>query len=175
VRANYADRADAVLAAYPASSEAEVQQAATALASDRFIAFSTWKWYELHKKTGGKPTFLYFYSRPRPAMTNGSNGPAHGAAHSAEIEYAMGNLDTNKTYAWTAEDRKISEVMQGYFANFVKTGDPNGAALPKWSPDKRQRIDVDTHAEPVPSAERFKLLDEIFSKPLPPPTATSSR
>ena len=38
----------------------------------------------------------------------------------------------NKVYAWTPDDYKVSEAMQAYFANFVKTGDPNGPGLPKW-------------------------------------------
>src|SRR2546423_3922933 len=58
--------------------------------------------------------------------------PARGAVHSAEIEYAMGNLATNKVYAWTTDDYKVSELMEEYFANFVKRGDPNGAGLPNW-------------------------------------------
>jgi para-nitrobenzyl esterase len=45
----------------------------------------------------------------------------------------MGNLDGNQVYAWTAEDRAVSRLTQGYFANFVKTGDPNGAGLPQWT------------------------------------------
>ena len=58
--------------------------------------------------------------------------PPKGAVHSADIEYAMGNLATNHIYAWTAEDEQVSELMQGYYANFVKTGDPNGPGLPEW-------------------------------------------
>ena len=50
--------------------------------------------------------------------------PATGAVHSAEIEYAMGNLQHNKVYAWTQDDYTVSKYMQEYFANFVKTGDP---------------------------------------------------
>jgi para-nitrobenzyl esterase len=34
--------------------------------------------------------------------------PARGAVHSAEIEYAMGNLVTNKVFAWTPDDYKVS-------------------------------------------------------------------
>ena len=157
---------------------AEVLQSATELASDRFIAFSTWKWFDLHAKTGGKPTFLYLYSRPRPAMVTPTNGgatppplPARGAVHSAEIEYAMGNLARNAVFAWTPEDKKISETMQAYFANFIKTGDPNGGSLPRWpanqgtdaAPRQRMRLDVETKAEPVAHPERLQLLDEIFS------------
>jgi carboxylesterase type B len=61
------------------------------------------------------------------------NAPAaRGAAHSAEIEYALGNSPTNKVYAWTPDDYKVSETMQSYFANFIKTGNPNGTDLPTW-------------------------------------------
>ena len=38
-------------------------------------------------------------------------GPAPGAVHSAEIEYALGNLPTNRVYDWQPEDYKVSEIM----------------------------------------------------------------
>ena len=49
-----------------------------------------------------------------------------------KIEYALGNLATNNVYAWTDDDYKISRTLEGYFANFIKTGNPNGSNLPKW-------------------------------------------
>ena len=163
--------ADDILKVYSGTTPEEVTDAATALASDRFIAFSTWKWIDLHARTGGKPAFRYYYSRPRPAMNpgKGTQGPARGAAHSAEIEYAMGNLAGNDVYAWTDEDRKVSEVMSGYFANFVKTGDPNGGKLPKWpavgkgNDVKVMHIDVDTRVEPDRTRDRHLLLDRIYT------------
>jgi para-nitrobenzyl esterase len=167
-----------VLKLYPGGTTEEVIASATSLASDRFIAFSTWKWADLHGKTGGKPVYRYFYSRPRPAMnapTDGSSAtsssqppPARGAAHSAEIEYAMGNLATNKVYAWTPDDYKVSETMQTYFANFVKTEDPNGPGLPSWTPANRgdavtvMHIDVETRAEPERHRDRYLFLDQLF-------------
>jgi para-nitrobenzyl esterase len=78
----------------------------------------------LHARTSGKPTWRYYYTRPRPGQ--------EGAGHSVEIEYAMGNLAGNKVYAWTDDDRTLSAQMQDYFANFIKTGNPNGAGLPEW-------------------------------------------
>ena len=101
VRAAFPDHVDEVLKAYSAKTPDEITDAATALAGDRFIAFSTWKWIDLHARTGGKPTYRYYYSRPRPAMSpgKGTQVPARGAAHSAEIEYAMGNLGSNDVYA----------------------------------------------------------------------------
>jgi para-nitrobenzyl esterase len=184
----YGDKADDVFKLYPASTETEVMDAARDLASDRFISYSTWKWLDLATKTGGKPTYYYNYARPRPAMrpemgnsTAGLAGgvvksppavtsvlpQAHGAVHSAEIEYAMGNLDSNKVYAWTPDDYKVSKVMQEYFANFIKTGNPNGPGLPNWSTfdtGQRMTIDVDTRAEPERVRARYQFLDQFYIK-----------
>jgi para-nitrobenzyl esterase len=168
----FGEEADAALKVYPGTSNDEVTQYATALAGDRFIAFSTWKWIDSHARTGGKPVYRYYYSRPRPAMNpgKGTAGPARGAAHSAEIEYAMGNLATNEVYAWTPDDHKVSETFQGYFANFVKTGNPNGANLPQWpalnggKDAQLLHLDVETRAEPDSTRERYLFLDRWYSK-----------
>jgi len=167
----YAERSEEALKLYPGSTREEVLQSATDLAGDRFIAYSTWKWLDLHSKTGGKPVYRYYYARPRPAAaTGGGNAaPAQGAVHSAEIEYAMGNLATNTVFAWTADDNKVSELMQGYFASFVKTGDPNGAGLPNWpaatgDPVQYMRIDVEPRVETDRTRARYVFLDSDYAK-----------
>ncbi|GGA96913.1 carboxylesterase/lipase family protein [Puia dinghuensis] len=153
----YGTGADSVLQVYHPASDDEVQAVATALASDRFIAFSTWKWADLQIKTGGgKSVYRYFYERPRPGAT--------GASHSAEIEYAMGNLPTNKVYAWTPDDYKVSATMQAYFASFIKTGNPNGPGLPEWpaantSGDPVMHINVDSKAQPAVHQDRYLFMD----------------
>src|SRR4051812_14859694 len=168
LQTRFGEDAEVALKAYPAANSDEVQTTATALAGDLFIAFSTWKWIDAHAQTGG-PTYRYYYSRPRPAMNpgKGTAGPARGAAHSAEIEYAMGNLAGNDVYAWSEDDRKVSAVMQGYFANFVKAGNPNGGDLPAWPSVKDgqvMHIDVETRAEPDTTRERYLFLDRWLSK-----------
>ena len=120
LRKLYGDQAAAAQQAY----SGDVIQAATELASDRFIGYGTWKWIDSHARTSGKPVYRYYYARPRPGQT--------GAGHSVEIEYALGNLAGNKVYSWTADDHALSAQMQSYFANFIKTGNPNGAGLPEW-------------------------------------------
>ncbi len=189
VRKLYSERADEALKLYPASTREEVIQSATDLAGDLFIAYSTWKWSDLHAQTGGKPVYRYLYARPRPEMrpemgnaTAGLAGgvvkgqagpappPARGAVHSAEIEYALGNLVTNKVYAWTPDDYKVSEVMQAYFANFIKTGNPNGAGLPNWpaagpgGDAQVMRLDVDSRAEAEKHRARYLFLDQSSAK-----------
>jgi para-nitrobenzyl esterase len=65
-------------------------------------------------------------------MTDEPLVPPRGATHSAEIQYVLGNLDVNKPYRWQQEDCKVSKIMQQYFANFIKFGDPNSKNLPSW-------------------------------------------
>jgi len=151
----YGDRADAAAQAY----SGDVIAAATALAGDRFIAYSTWKWLDTHARTSGKPVYRYYYSRPRPGQT--------GAGHSVEIEYALGNLASNKVYAWTADDYALSKQMQDYFANFIKTGNPNGAGLPEWpqasaGPGSRlMQLEVPPAAITATDDEHYKFQETV--------------
>jgi len=164
VKEKFADRADEVLNLYPGKTEKEVVKSATALASDNFIVYSTWKWADEHRKTG-QPTFVYEFSKPRPPMKDemgdakaGLAGgiikgegaknedpkmpePLVGASHASDIEYALGNLTSNKVYEWTSEDYKVSAMALDYFANFIKTGNPNGGSVPEW-PVTRPGLDM---------------------------------
>ena len=161
----YADKADALFALYPAATDADVPAVATALASDRFLAASTWKLFDLHRRTG-QPAYYYYFTHVRPAAIPPLSNPAPipiGAVHSADIEYALGNIDTNPAYAWTDDDRRISATMQGYFASFIKTGDPNMPGLPSWAPAPpgggqimRQTIDLDTRSVPFAEQARYE-------------------
>jgi para-nitrobenzyl esterase len=174
----YGNNADEALKLYPGSTQEELIKSATALASDRFIVYGTWRWADLQIKTGGKPVYRYVFSCPRPpAVEPANNPPANkmpppmiGAAHASEIEFAMGNLSSNKVYAWTPDDYKVSATIENYFANFIKTGNPNGTGLPKWkanikgSPVYYMDIDVNSHLEPELNRERYLFLERINVK-----------
>jgi para-nitrobenzyl esterase len=180
----YPNDADQVLKVYAPTTPDEVVQAATDLASARFIALGTWKWEELQAKNSGKRVYRYYYARIRPrylgipgetanagAGGRGGRGGAapigRGAAHSAEIQYALGNLDLDNRYAWDADDHKVSDTMQAFFANFIKTFNPNGSGLPEWpsynakSIYARMHIDVDSHSESEPDRPRYEALYAI--------------
>lgn len=185
----YGQRGAEALKAYNAATDEDVEQAATDLAADRFIGFSTWKWSDLQSKTSNKPVYRYFYRHPRPSMraemgnavaglaggvirdTAAAKAPKppapRGAVHSSEIEYAMGNLPTNRVYDWQPEDYKVSEIMQAYFANFIKTGNPNGLGVPAWPAVNNNKtvdvmhIDVNTRVEPEKNRQHYLFMDQF--------------
>ena len=92
-----------VLKLYPHGSEKEIIRSATSLASDRFIVYSTWKWFDLHRKNSNQSVYRYLYSKLRPPLVDktltsglaggtveaGSNAPKIpepvGAPHACEI------------------------------------------------------------------------------------------
>jgi para-nitrobenzyl esterase len=163
----YGKDANQMLKLYPAANEAEMKESAGALAGDRFIAYSTWKWNEDQLETGSSPVYRYHFEQapPQPA-----GEPSHGAYHSADIEYVFQALDSKKL-PWTDADRKLSDTISSYWTNFAKTGNPNGAGLPNW-PQNAENDGYEVmhliegagqtpHAAPDTRRERYKMLDRI--------------
>lgn len=185
VREAYPNDYEEALKVYPHNTEKELEWAATNLASDRFIVYSTWKWFDVHRKTSSKPVYRYLFSKLRPplvdkSLTSGFAGGTQqggqkmpepiGAPHAMEIEYCMGNLDLVKDYAWTEDDYKVSETMLNYFANFIKTGNPNGEKLPEWpaaqpSDNTPPVMVLDTESKAVDFDDsRYLFLDKMSRK-----------
>lgn len=187
VKKEYPTDFEEVLKLYPYGSEKEIELSATALAADRFISYSTWKWFDLHRNNSSQPVYRYLYSKLRPDLVDKSlasglaggtvradaNAPkppkAVGAPHACEIEYAMGNLPLVKEYAWTADDFKVSDTMLNYFTNFVKTGNPNGDKLPNWKAAKAGEstppvmiLDVESRTESAKDDARYLFLDKAY-------------
>jgi len=163
----YGENAPEMLKLYPAANDSQMNDSATALAGDRFIAYGTWKWIDEQSQTGESPVYRYHFEEapPQPA-----GKPSRGAYHSADIEYVFETLDS-KNLPWTDADRKLSDVMSSYWTNFAKTGDPNGPGLPKWQPttskDGYQVMHLiegngaSPHAAPDNVRGRYELLDRI--------------
>jgi len=191
VHRQFGDHASDILAHYNAQNDADVITVATALASDLFIGYSTWKWADVHARTSTSPVYRYLYAHPRPPLRpelgNAVEGLAGGiirseetpppppplaigAVHSADIEYFMGNLDTNDVFAWTEMDIHVSAHMQHIYVNFVRHGHPNGADIPTWpalTPGHVApllHIAATSHVVSDPHHARYQLLDALMSQ-----------
>ena len=196
MKAQFGDMTDEIFAAYGIATDEDVlSQKGLDLASDLFTGFPTWKVCDYHAKSG-LPVYRYHYMHPRPqvsakmgdkvgALAGGvrektaeekkaeAQQPAiaPGAVHSADIEYAMGTLDTNEYYDWQDEDYAISKLFLSYYANFCKTGNPNGEGLPQWTPITKDNIDaapvmiIDVESKEVASPEKenaYRTLEKFY-------------
>ena len=126
---------------YPAANDDEAIVSAETLSGDDFIAFSTWKWMDLHSRSGAIVYQYHFEQIPKakPGEKIGTLSVEQaGARHACEIEYVFQTLKlAHEDTPWADDDFKISEAIATYWTNFVKTGDPNrptphGEPLPNW-------------------------------------------
>ena len=196
LKAQFGDNTDEIFTAYGITTDADVMsQKGFDLVSDLFTGFPTWKACDYHAKSG-LPVYRYHYMHPRPqvsakmgdktaALAGGvrektaeekkadAQQPAiaPGAVHSADIEYAMGTLDTNEYYDWQDEDYAISKLFLSYYANFCKTGNPNGEGLPQWTAITKDNLDkapvmiIDVESKEVASPEKenaYRTLEKFY-------------
>ncbi len=201
MKAQFGDMTDEIFEAYGIVSDEDVMsQKGLDLASDLFTGFPTWKVCDYHVKTSAQPVYRYHYMHPRPqvsakmgdkvaALAGGvrektaaekaaekkaaAKRPVMptGAVHSADIEYAMGTLDTNEFYDWQPEDYAISKLFLSYYANFCKTGNPNGEGLPEWNSITKENMDaapvmiIDVESKEVACAKKenaYRTLEKFY-------------
>jgi para-nitrobenzyl esterase len=158
---NFGDRATELLSLYPGESDAQAARSAIDYGGDSFIAFSTWKWLEMHRKTGDAPVYRYHFEL---AALPSKFHPGTFAFHSDDIEYVFGTLDTRPGETVRPEDRKLSAQMMSYWTNFAKTGDPNGPGLPTWpkygAKDELIHLDSAITAGPDTLRPRYEFLQK---------------
>ncbi len=196
MKAQFGDMTDEIFKAYGLETDEDVlSQKGLDLASDLFTGFPTWKACDYHAKSG-QPVYRYHYMHPRPqvsakmgdkvaALAGGvrektkeekkseAQQPAiaPGAVHSADIEYAMGTLSTNEYYDWNEDDYAISKLFLTYYANFCKTGNPNGKGLPQWTAITKDNLDaapvmkIDVESKVMASPEKenaYRTLEKFY-------------
>jgi para-nitrobenzyl esterase len=78
----------------------------------------------------GQRVFVYRFDRSIP----GKGEAELGAFHSLEVPYVFGSL-TDSEWQWlpsTSDDAALSNLLQTYWTNFAKSGEPNAPGLPNW-------------------------------------------
>jgi para-nitrobenzyl esterase len=122
--------------------------------SAAWFNYSHYNWSRL-LAAQNKPVYEYYFTKYNKGLA---------ANHGGEMPYAYGNLDRH-AWLYTEEDRALSETMQQYWVNFVKTGDPNGEGLPRWesfnsSPDRVMELGDTAAMVSDPWLEIYAVIDK---------------
>ena len=149
----FGEHADEVLALYPASTDAEAKAYWAEIYGAIFFDYSHYCLNRLAVENG-IPVWEYYFSRD-----NGRLGPWH----SGEMIYCYGNIPVNSKL-YDAADRELSEIFSSYFANFAKTGDPNGEGLPRWEISTDGATVQELGERVGPTADKSLALYEILDR-----------
>jgi para-nitrobenzyl esterase len=77
----------------------------------------------------GVPVFYYRFGYVASSVRTPAT---KGAAHATDIPFFFNTAAIKYGDRTTDTDRAAAGVMSRYLANFVKSGDPNGAGVPRW-------------------------------------------
>lgn len=127
VAQQYGADSSEVLKHYPSENDQQAAASQLNLSRDMIFGVQNYAWANINSSKGRK-TFVYRFTRKVPGTGEYAK---YGAFHTGEVPYAYNNLKfVNRP--WEAVDNQLASAMSSYFANFIKSGDPNGDNLPQW-------------------------------------------
>ena len=91
-----------------------------------------------HEAHGAK-TYRYYFGY----VPEGMRKMVPGAGHAGELMFVfstLGSFPSRIPLTYTEMDKTIAGDMTRYWANFARSGDPNGGSLPAWPEDKGDRL-----------------------------------
>jgi para-nitrobenzyl esterase len=161
VQQQYTTNAQNYLSHYPASSDAEAAQSQRNISRDMIFGVQNYRWATVESEQG-HPVYVYRFTRKLPATGQYSE---YGAFHTGEVAYAYDNLTFIdwQLRPLDATDAELARQMATYWANFIKTGNPNGKGLATWPAYSTKTKPVmmlgnKCEAQPLPDANRLDFL-----------------
>lgn len=116
------------------------------------------------------PAYMYQFGYVPVTMRERAR---YGAGHGSEISFVFNTLNAR----WgapaeaTPEEKELARIMNTYWANFAKTGNPNGKGLPVWplyNTQKEEILDIELDgkavSKPDPRKIRFNVIERAFKQ-----------
>ncbi|HAC90554.1 MAG TPA: hypothetical protein DCF63_07950, partial [Planctomycetaceae bacterium] len=158
---NFGELSSEVLAAYPASDAKGIRNAVLQLTGDVVFGSQARHAARLHARNGNV-TYRYIFS------CGSKQFPLNlaGAHHGCEIPYLFGR-PANPNEA----DQRTSEVVQSYWVNLARSGNPNGPGLPEWPKYNLASdilIDIENEVRLRETHRNFQLdtVDKFLGRPV---------
>ncbi|MEM6666956.1 MAG: carboxylesterase family protein, partial [Pseudomonadota bacterium] len=150
-----ADNAAKLMAAYGMETEDNWHAGAEDMLGDDIFGFHMRALGRVNAEAGA-PTWMYHFTRVTPNANQ-----TLGAYHSAEIAFVF---DSHLPFVDTVPaDHVLTDQMTRYWANFAKTGNPNGDGLPTWPAygpgDEWLILDHDIRVEHGVRAEKLNIME----------------
>ncbi|KAF3763608.1 alpha/beta-hydrolase [Cryphonectria parasitica EP155] len=118
LNSTYGSLAADFLAAYPASNDTQAAMQENLIARDTSL-IGTWNFANMWANSSTQPIYTYYWDHAPADNEEGS-----GAKHMSEINYIFNNLYGTQL-SWTEVDYQIASTVNAYWANFIKTQNPN--------------------------------------------------
>jgi para-nitrobenzyl esterase len=163
--ASFGDFEAEAKAAYDADGNKKFEEVVTKFNTD-------WVWGEPARMTAkafiakGAPTFVYQFGYV-PATAQ-QRSP-YGAGHGSEVSFVFNTLNARwgaPTEASAAE-KELARIMNSYWVNFAKTGNPNGAGLPNWplyNNVQQEILDVELDGKVMSKSDPRKARLDVVEK-----------
>ena len=160
----FGERKAEAIAAYDPDGTTELRDLLTMAGTDRVQAEPA-RFTASAFVAKGAPAYVYRFSYVPASMREQWR---NGAPHGAEIPYVFDTLGARPAGATpTPQDQAVARTVNTYWANFAKTGDPNGPGLPKWprhDPSKNEilefRPDGSAVGRPDPWKARLDVTEQ---------------
>lgn len=133
-----------------------------------------WVWGEPARMTARafvsqrNPVYMYQFGYVPASMRERAG---YGAGHGSEIAFVFNTLNARWgiTAEPTPEEKELARIMNTYWTNFAKTGNPNGRGVPAWpgyDTQKEEILDFDLDGKPVskpdPRKARFNVVEKAI-------------